>query len=89
MAKSLEENTILFDGAAQEYTGWWKVEQIIYRGATTGGHSIKLTDSADNEICTITAHSSGMDIPRRLDGKWCDGLKVASLDSGTAEIHVK
>lgn len=89
MSKSLEKNTIIFDSANQEYEDWWKIEQAIYRGASSGGDSVKLVDGDGNEITTITAASSDQDVPRRLDGKWVNGIKCDSIDSGSVEIHVQ
>lgn len=89
MAKSLERNVIIFDGTGQEYTGWWKVEQVIYRAASSAGDTAILQDSSSNVISEITASSANQDVPRRLDGKWCDGVKCTALPSGSLEIHVQ
>lgn len=88
MAKTLKRNTITFDGTGQEYTGWWKVEQVVYRAASAAGDQAILQDSDDNVITQMTANAANQDVSRRLDGKWCKGIKCTTLSSGSVEIHV-
>jgi len=72
--------------ASDEVTGQFRVTTVRWVGGTTAGHTCEITDSDDKVVFSSTADGANfIDIHPLF--RQMNGIKVATLDSGTIYLY--
>jgi hypothetical protein len=70
-----------------EITGRVYVRYVRWVGATTAGHTVSVTDSADHELFASEADGAAF-IDVHPIFKWVDGVKANQMNSGKVYVYI-
>lgn len=87
MANELGQNPWKLDTAGTIYLHRVKIITIIWVKPSTIAHALLITDLNDKTIVDAYAEAANQSQIFRLEPGWYNGMKLATLQSGTVLVH--